>query len=57
MQLKDVAPSYGVAAAVAVSVYFFKYLPISNWIILPIQIVVGIGVFLLFVSQQSCLSI
>lgn len=45
MQLKDVAPSYGVAAAVAVSVYFFKYLPISNWIILPIQIVVGIGVF------------
>lgn len=45
MQLKDVAPSYGVATTVALSVYFFKYLPISNWIILPIQIVVGIGVF------------
>ena len=45
MQLKDVAPSYGVAIAVAISVYFFKYLPISNWIILPIQIVVGAGVF------------
>lgn len=44
-QLKDVTPSYGVATAVAISVYFFKYLPISNWIILPIQIVVGAGVF------------
>lgn len=45
MQLKDIAPSYGVAFLVALSVYFFKYLPISNWIILPIQIVIGIAVF------------
>lgn len=45
MQLKDVAPSYGVAFAVALSVYFFKFLPISNWIILPIQIVVGTAAF------------
>lgn len=45
MQLKDVAPSYGVATVVALSVYFIKYLPISNWIILPIQIVVGVMVF------------
>lgn len=45
MQLKDVAPSYGVATVVALSIYFFKYLPLSNWIILPIQIVVGTGVF------------
>ena len=47
MQLKDVAPSYGVATSVAISVYFLKYLPTSNWIILPIQIVVGGMVFLL----------
>lgn len=45
MQLKDVAPSYGVAFAVAVSVYFFKYLPLNYWIVLPIQVVVGAGVF------------
>lgn len=45
MQLKDVAPSYGVAFIVALSVYFFKFLPISNWIILPMQIVVGTSVF------------
>ena len=44
-QLKDVAPSYGIAFLIAVSVYFFKYLPISNWIILPIQIIVGVIIF------------
>ena len=40
-QLRDIAPSFGIAFAIAISVYFFKYLPISNWLILPIQIVVG----------------
>lgn len=43
-QIRDVAPSYGVALAMAVSVYFLKFLPLSNWIILPIQITVGAGV-------------
>ena len=47
MQLRDVAPSYGVGFAVALPVYFLKYLPLSNWIILPIQIVVGASVFFL----------
>lgn len=45
MQIKDVAPSYGIATLVALSVFFIKYLPLSNWIILPIQIVVGASVF------------
>ena len=40
-QLRDIAPSFGIAFTIAISVYFFKYLPISNWGILPIQIVVG----------------
>lgn len=44
-QIRDVMPSYGIAFLIAFSVYFFKYLPISNWIILPIQIVVGVVVF------------
>lgn len=43
-QLRDIAPSYGIAFTIAISVFFFKYLPISNWLILPIQIVVGIVV-------------
>ena len=46
MQIKDVAPSYGVATLIALSIYFLKYLPISNWIILPLQVVVGVLVFL-----------
>ena len=46
MQLKDVVPSYIIAFIVAISVYFLKYLPLSNWIILPMQISVGIIVFI-----------
>lgn len=47
MQIKDVAPSYGIAIVVFLSVYFLKYLPITDWVILPLQIVLGIIVFLL----------
>ena len=43
-QLRDVAPSFSIAFTIALSVYFFKYLPISNWGILPIQVVVGMVV-------------
>lgn len=45
MQLKDVAPSYGVGLAIALSVFFLKYLPISMWVIFPIQLIVGMVVF------------
>lgn len=41
MQLKDVAPSYGTAFLVAFSVFFLKYLSLSYWIILPLQIIIG----------------
>ena len=47
MQLKDVAPSYGIATLLALSVFFFKYLPFSYWVVLPIQLVLGIIVFLI----------
>lgn len=45
MQMKDIAPSYGVATLVALSVFFLKYLPVSNWAILPIQLFIGVAVF------------
>lgn len=45
MQLKDIAPDYGVAALIALSVYFLKFLPLSYWIVLPIQIFIGVIVF------------
>lgn len=46
-QLKDIAPSYGLAFLIALSVFFLKYLPLSYWIILPLQLIVGAAVFFL----------
>lgn len=46
-QLQDIFPGYGVAIIIAMSVYFLKYLPISYWIILPLQIITGVLVFFL----------
>ena len=41
MQLRDIAPSYGIALFLSLIVFFMKYLPISNWIILLFQIIIG----------------
>lgn len=46
MQLKDIAPSYSLAIGIAFSVYFFKYLPLSAWFILFLQLFVGAVIFL-----------
>lgn len=50
MQIRDIAPSYGIALFVSLSVYFLKYLSLSYWLILPIQIMVGL--FMLFFTCQ-----
>lgn len=47
MQIKDITPSFALSLTMAVVVFLLKYLPLSYWIILPIQIVVGLIVFLL----------
>lgn len=47
IQIKDIAPSYGIALIVSLSVYFLKYLTITYWAILPLQIALGIFVFFL----------
>lgn len=52
MQIKDIAPSYGLATFVALSVFFLKYIPISYWIVLPIQIFLGCAI-LLCVCQKT----
>lgn len=41
MQLKDISKSFMTTMFMAVVVYMLKYLPISYWIVLPIQIIVG----------------
>lgn len=43
-QLKDVSVSYVLALIVAIPVYFLKLLPLSYWIILPMQIIIGAAV-------------
>lgn len=45
MQLKDIAPSYVIAIIIAISVYFLKYIPMSLWIVLLLQGMIGISVF------------
>ena len=47
MQIRDITPSYGIALTIAFAVFFLKYLPITYWVILPLQIFVGIAVFFL----------
>lgn len=47
MQLKDIAPDYGLAFLMAIAIYFLKYLPFSHWIILPLQVIVGFVVMLI----------
>lgn len=53
MQIKDFAPSYVIAILVALSVYFLKYLPLSCWIILPLQFLIGTMMFFLICSYKK----
>lgn len=43
-QVKDILPSLGVALAMAVPVFAMSFIPISSFIILPLQIIVGAGI-------------
>ena len=40
-QIKDILPSFGVAIAMAVPVYAMSFIPISPFVLLPLQILVG----------------
>lgn len=55
MQLKDIAPSFGIASLVAISVFLLKYLPLSYWIILPLQIILGVAAIII-ICERSQLS-
>ena len=52
-QICDFAPSYGAATLIALSVWFLKYLPITPWLILPLQIIVGTVVFFLITHKME----
>lgn len=40
-QVKDILPSFGVAAAMAVPVFAMSYIPLNPFVLLPLQIVTG----------------
>ena len=48
LQIKDVTPSFVLATVMAISVYFLKFLPFSYWVVLPLQLVIGVVVFFSF---------
>ncbi len=41
-QIKDILPSFSVAAVMAAIVYAISFIPVSPFILLPVQIVVGV---------------
>ena len=45
MQLRDITPSFFISLTMAIIVYCLTFLPLSNWLILPMQIVFGLIVF------------
>ena len=53
-QFKDIMPSLGVALLMAVPIYLLTFLPISGYILLPVQIVLG---FLLVVFWGRALKL
>ena len=38
MQLRDIAPSFAISMTIALIVFFMKFIPLSYWIVLPMQI-------------------
>ena len=52
-QIYDIVPSFTIAALIALSVYFVKFLPISNWLMLPIQMVVGFIVLIILCEKSK----
>ena len=52
-QLKDVSPHYLLAICISLVVWPLKYLPISYWLILPSQLVLGMCAFILLYKRFS----
>lgn len=53
MQLRDIAPSYVVAFVIAIGVYYLKYLTLSPYVILSIQVIVGLLLFFIICEQAD----
>lgn len=49
-QMKDILPSFGISMLMAIPVYLMNFLPISGYLLFPLQIIVGLG-FIIFWSK------
>lgn len=53
MQIKDILPSFRIGFLVSISVFFMKYLPLSYWLILPLQAIIGCVVFFAYCRMSN----
>ena len=53
-QIKDILPSFSVALAMAIPVYAMSYMPLSAYILFPLQVIAGaiITIILCEMKQQ-----
>lgn len=52
-QLKDILPSLGIAFAVAIPVFGLSFLPVNEFILLPIQLIVGAGIAFVLLEKTQ----
>ena len=52
-QLKDILPALRIALTMAVPVYLISFIPISYYILLPVQLVVGAGIAFFLCEKQK----
>lgn len=53
MQLKDISASFAVSLILAMAVFFLKYMPISYWFVLPLQLLVGVVTFIVICEKSK----
>ena len=53
MQLKDISASFTVSLIMAMAVFFLKYIPVSYWFVLPLQLIVGAVTFFIICEKSK----
>lgn len=51
MQLKDISGSFAISVIISIIIYYLKYLPLSYWIILPLQLTLG-AILLILICEK-----
>ena len=53
MQLQDISASFTVSFIMAMAMFFLKYIPMSYWIVLPLQLIVGAVTFFIICEKSK----